>query len=89
MLKKWREDKDIIQQDREEMFNFAKNLRNKYPNYHDYKIYHLVDFGGINVSDTPIVNDFPGEDSVVHFLEKLINSNHSHKQNDKDLKKAA
>lgn len=48
----------------------AKELREKYPNYTQYQIYHLL-IGSTPPEGTDIYEDFPGDDSVVEFLKKL------------------
>ena len=51
------------------VFGKAKELRDKYPDYEDYKLYHLLI--GSTVYDRSKF-DFPGEDSIIKFLEDKI-----------------
>jgi len=52
----------------EELCDFAGELKKKYPDYFDYRLYHVL------IGSTPwapcLKIDFPGDDSV----EKFINS---------------
>jgi hypothetical protein len=50
----------------------VKKIKTNYPNYSDYKIYHVLSGSTIRDSRTDVEeNDFPGEYSVENFLENL------------------
>ena len=53
----------------EKIIEFAEKIKNKYPDYQDYMLYHLL-IGSIPKSKLPKF-DFPGEDSVEKFIESL------------------
>ncbi len=50
----------------EKMFNFARSLRDKYPNCEDCELFHFMI--GSTMKHEPAFFDFPGEDSVESFL---------------------
>lgn len=54
------------------MTEFVEKLQAKYPDYQNYKIYHFLigsTFpGGAELNE----EDFPGEDSIANFLNKLF-----------------
>ncbi len=50
----------------EAMVDKAEELQSKYPDYRDYRLYHLLISS--TVGECPKY-DFPGEDSVALFLE--------------------
>ncbi|GEM_PF-1747963 len=53
------------------LLRFAEELKKKYPDYLNYRIYHFL------IGSTPsnarklIEEDFPGEDSVVNFMNSF------------------
>lgn len=53
----------------DKIFVKAKELQNKYKDYYDYELFHLL-IG--STLPKPVPNfDFPGEDSIVDFLRSL------------------
>ena len=53
---------------------FADQLRQNHPDCGKYRIYHDLVGGTPREGDGIIEEDFPGEDSVVKFLESLLSS---------------
>lgn len=47
----------------------ANFLKDKYPDYNDYRLYHLM-IGSTPEKVLPFF-DFPGEDSIMNFLRTL------------------
>ena len=64
------ENGDRMLENYEKMRVFAEKLRSKYPDFNRRKVYHMM-IGSSVESFYDIDDDFPGEDSVVGFLEKL------------------
>lgn len=50
---------------------FAGTLKEKYPDFQRWRVYHAL-IGSTPGTSNLIEGDFPGEDSVVNFLESLI-----------------
>lgn len=61
--------------DYEEGYNrsaeFARELQKKYPDYKRYRVWHVL-IGSTPDESGIIEEDFPGEDSVIDFLEKVL-----------------
>lgn len=53
----------------ERLYKYGELLRSKYSNVEDYRLFHIM-AGGTPPPECPKF-DFPGEDSVVSFFEKL------------------
>ena len=71
LLERWKNNRDQIQNDKKEMDMFARHLRETYPDYAEYKLYHELSFGGVQPAEGSSKVDFPGTDSVIIFLSKF------------------
>ena len=63
----------------DELINFVHKLQEKYPDYLHRRAYHNLVQSGVDKeypSDV-IEEDFPGEDSVVKFLESFLPNDES------------
>lgn len=57
----------------EKFVSFVKNLKKKYPDYAKWLAYHSLIQSGMFEDETGVIEeDFPGDDSVVKFLESFL-----------------
>lgn len=56
----------------DDIFFFAQKLREKYPNFKNYTVYHTLIGSTIPAGVETVKEDFPGEDSVEDFVNSLI-----------------
>ena len=56
------------------LISFVDNMREKYPDWKEHLVYHLLVGSSPSGSDKEkmIYEDFPGEGSVVSFLESIL-----------------
>ncbi|MCG2698388.1 hypothetical protein L6307_04880 [Candidatus Parcubacteria bacterium] len=59
--------KDLMKNN-EEIVKFIDEIKRKYPNHYDCKLYHILAFSGIQHECSMF--DFPGDDSVEKFIEE-------------------
>lgn len=50
--------------------NFARELQKKYPDFRNYRLYHLLILSSVGEGDCDKF-DFPGDDSVEKFIDEL------------------
>jgi hypothetical protein len=51
---------------------FTARLKEKYPDYQRYHVYHALSGSTVDAENAPIEEDFPGEDSAEAFLESQL-----------------
>ena len=62
---------DNLMKLQDEIVSRVKYLRDKYPNYPKYRVYHIIS-GSTPSPDLEVLeDDFPGEDSIEVFLNHL------------------
>lgn len=52
------------------MVEFVDGLKEKYPNYQDFELYHFI--AGSGMKRNPVDFDFPGEDSIEVWLRENV-----------------
>ncbi|MCF7835581.1 MAG: hypothetical protein K9M15_00440 [Candidatus Marinimicrobia bacterium] len=69
-LKKVYEKADMLEV-HEKVVAYSDEIAGKYPDYRDYELYHALIGSGVPEGACSKF-DFPGEDSVERFVEKLV-----------------
>ncbi len=56
-----------------EIISYAKYLQSKYPDHRKWEVFHVISFSTITPEMGELIKeDFPGEDSVEAFVNKLM-----------------